>query len=56
MSWQHQGFGIKLLQEAEQIGSQIGAEKILVTSGIGAREYYERLGYHLEGPYEVKYL
>jgi len=56
MSWQHKGLGMKLLLEAEQFGSQIGAEKILVTSGIGVREYYERLGYHLEGPYEVKYL
>ena len=55
-SWQHLGLGKKLLLEAEQLGRQVGAEKIVVTSGIGAREYYERLGYRLEGPYEVKYL
>lgn len=55
-SWQHLGYGKKLLIEAERLGLEVGAEKILVTSGIGAREYYERLGYHLEGPYEVKYL
>jgi len=55
-SWQHLGFGKKLLRKAEHLGQQVGAEKILITSGIGAREYYERLGYHLEGPYEVKSL
>ncbi|MFQ6123207.1 MAG: tRNA uridine(34) 5-carboxymethylaminomethyl modification radical SAM/GNAT enzyme Elp3 [Candidatus Heimdallarchaeota archaeon] len=55
-SWQHLGLGRKLLLEAEWLGLQVGAEKIVVTSGIGAREYYERLGYQLEGPYEVKYL
>ncbi len=55
-SWQHLGLGKKLLLEAERLGLQVGAEKIVVTSGIGAREYYERLGYQLEGPYEVKHL
>lgn len=55
-SWQHLGLGRKLLLEAERLGLQNGAEKIVVTSGIGARKYYERLGYRLEGLYEVKYL
>lgn len=30
--------------------------KIAVISGVGTRHYYRKLGYHLEGPYMVKYL
>lgn len=52
---QHQGWGIKLMQKAEEIARQEGKDKMLVISGIGVREYYKnKLGYHLEGPYMVK--
>jgi elongator complex protein 3 len=53
-SFQHKGFGKKLLEEAEKITKEIGFKKILVISAVGVRKYYEKLGYRLEGPYMVK--
>ncbi|MFX0067890.1 MAG: tRNA uridine(34) 5-carboxymethylaminomethyl modification radical SAM/GNAT enzyme Elp3 [Promethearchaeota archaeon] len=55
--WQHRGFGKKLLAFAERIAyERYDSKKILVTSGIGVREYYKHLGYHPEGPYMAKLL
>lgn len=53
---QHRGFGTMLLKRAEEIATKYGKDKIVVISGIGVREYYGKLGYHLEGLYMVKYL
>jgi elongator complex protein 3 len=53
-SWQHRGFGKKLVAEAERIARSEGKTQIRITSGIGVREYYASLGYHLEHPYMVK--
>ncbi len=54
-SAQHRGFGKKLVQRAEEIAAaQFGAEKMLVISGVGAREYYRKLGYEMEGAYMAK--
>jgi elongator complex protein 3 len=54
---QHHGLGEKLLQAAEKVaGEEFGADKLLVLSGVGAREYYRSLGYVLEGSYMVKEL
>lgn len=55
-SWQHRGIGEQLLKTAEEIADTEGAEKILVMSGIGVREYYYRLGYIRDGPYVSKFL
>lgn len=55
--WQHRGFGKKLLEEAERTAASVlGRERLLVTSGIGAREYYRKLGYDRFGPYMSKEL
>ncbi|MBI2084907.1 MAG: tRNA uridine(34) 5-carboxymethylaminomethyl modification radical SAM/GNAT enzyme Elp3 [Candidatus Aenigmarchaeota archaeon] len=54
--FQHRGFGKKLLEEAEKISKENNMEKIAVISGVGAREYYRKLGYALEGAYMVKKL
>ncbi len=54
--FQHRGYGRKLLTEAEKISKELGMEKIAVISGVGAREYYQKLGYELEGVYMVKRL
>jgi len=55
--WQHKGFGRMLLAEAERAAAEeYGARKILVTSGLGVKEYYSRLGYRAEGPYMAKAL
>nr|XP_021398842.2 elongator complex protein 3 isoform X1 [Lonchura striata domestica] len=55
--FQHQGFGMLLMEEAERIAKEEhGARKIAVISGVGTRNYYRKIGYELEGPYMVKML
>ncbi|MBI4980302.1 tRNA uridine(34) 5-carboxymethylaminomethyl modification radical SAM/GNAT enzyme Elp3 [Candidatus Woesearchaeota archaeon] len=53
---QHRGWGKKLMQKAEEIAKRAGKDKMVVISGVGAREYYRKLGYKLEGVYMVKKL
>ena len=49
---QHKGLGKKLLAEAEEITrKEEGLSKISVLSGPGARGYYRKLGYSLDGAY-----
>jgi elongator complex protein 3 len=56
-SQQHQGYGRRLLREAERLAVDAGYDKLAVLSGIGVREYYrEKLGYHQDGPYVSKRL
>jgi len=51
-SWQHRGFGSHLLHEAERIAKEeLDAKKILVTSALGTKRYYAKLGYAPDGPY-----
>ncbi len=53
--WQHQGYGRKLIAEAERISKEEwGMKRILVTAGVGVREYYRKLGYERVGPYMGK--
>ncbi|HUS75658.1 MAG TPA: tRNA uridine(34) 5-carboxymethylaminomethyl modification radical SAM/GNAT enzyme Elp3 [Methanothrix sp.] len=54
--WQHRGFGEKLLDAAEALAKEAGYTSLEITSGIGARGYYRRLGYELCGPYMAKRL
>ncbi|MHA1860054.1 MAG: tRNA uridine(34) 5-carboxymethylaminomethyl modification radical SAM/GNAT enzyme Elp3 [Candidatus Asgardarchaeia archaeon] len=55
LSWQHRGYGRKLLEYAENLAlEKYGVKKILVISGVGVREYYFRLGYRRDGPYVSK--
>ncbi|MBI5000074.1 MAG: tRNA uridine(34) 5-carboxymethylaminomethyl modification radical SAM/GNAT enzyme Elp3 [Euryarchaeota archaeon] len=54
--WQHRGLGGRLLAEAEEISRAAGARRMLVTSGVGARGYYRRLGYALSGEHMGKRL
>jgi len=53
---QHAGFGEKLLSYGEEIAIENGKNKLLITSGIGARNYYRKFGYTKEGPYMSKEL
>lgn len=53
---QHVGFGKRLMAEAERIAKKQGYKKIAVISGVGVREYYKKLRYHLEDSYMVKVL
>ncbi len=55
VSPQHKGLGKKLIMEAEKIAAkEFGLKKILVISGVGARNYYRKLSYRLENTYMVK--
>jgi len=55
--WQHRGYGERLLRRAEEISREdYDAKKILVTSGLGVKEYYFRRGYIRDGPYVSKKL
>ncbi|MBS3134637.1 tRNA uridine(34) 5-carboxymethylaminomethyl modification radical SAM/GNAT enzyme Elp3 [Candidatus Woesearchaeota archaeon] len=52
---QHHGYGTKLMQEAERIAKEeYDINKILVTSGIGAKAYFYKLGYKKESVYVTK--
>jgi elongator complex protein 3 len=53
-AWQHAGRGHELLARAEAKAIELGADRILVTSGVGAREYYRKNGYERAGPYMGK--
>ena len=55
--FQHQGFGMLLMEEAERIArEEHGSNKISVISGVGTRNYYRKLGYEIDGPYMSKVL
>ncbi|UCD91923.1 MAG: tRNA uridine(34) 5-carboxymethylaminomethyl modification radical SAM/GNAT enzyme Elp3 [Methanobacteriota archaeon] len=55
--WQHRGYGKKLLEECERIVlDEWGMDEMSVTSGVGARPYYRKLGYSLDGPYMIRRL
>jgi elongator complex protein 3 len=54
---QHSGLGKSLMKEAEKISKEeFDAKKLLVISAVGTREYYQKLGYSLYGPYMSKRL
>lgn len=55
--WQHRGIGALLLEECERIAKdEWGSDRLHVTSGVGARKYYEKLGFSRSGPYMAKLL
>jgi len=56
-AWQHTGLGKRLLAEAERIAKEeFDMPRLLVTSAVGTRNYYGRLGYERSGPYMAKSL
>jgi elongator complex protein 3 len=54
--WQHKGFGEKLLRECEEAVIERGISELWITSGVGARNYYRRLGYERRGAYMAKHV
>ena len=52
--WQHGGFGERLLSRCEEVAEDDGYRSIRVTSGVGARDYYRRLGYERRDGYMTK--
>jgi elongator complex protein 3 len=56
-AWQHHGLGSSLMQRMETAASEeYDAKKLLVTSAVGTRGYYRKLGYERAGPYMAKVL
>jgi elongator complex protein 3 len=56
-SYQHKGYGAKLLKEAERIAKdELRVGKVAVISAVGTRQYYKKLGYRQDGPYVSKVL
>jgi elongator complex protein 3 len=55
-AYQHKGCGGALLSMAEEISKEQGHNRILVTSALGTKVYYKRLGYMYDGPYMSKKL
>ncbi len=52
--WQHQGYGKALMARVEEATKEAGFRRLRVTSGVGVRAYYRKLGYRLERPYMAK--
>ena len=55
-TYQHRGFGGRLLAEAEAEALTAGYRRLAVTSAVGTREYYQGRGYVRDGPYVAKTL
>jgi elongator complex protein 3 len=56
-AWQHRGLGASLMKSAERLSSEeFDAKRVLVTSAVGTRNYYRKLGYERLGPYVAKRL
>lgn len=53
---QHQGYGKRLLERAEEITREYKLFKLAVISGIGVREYYRKRGFELAETFMVKKL
>lgn len=54
-TWQHRGYGARLLAEAERIAfSEWGCGRLLVIAGVGVKPYYRKHGYSDVGPYVGK--
>ncbi len=52
---QHRGLGKKLIKMAEEIAKkEFGLNKIVAISGLGARDYWRKLGYKLRDTYMIK--
>ncbi len=57
LSPQHKGLGKGLIKTAEKIAKkEFNLSKVCVISGIGARDYYRKLGYRLQDTYMIKIL
>ena len=51
-AWQHRGLGADLMRRMEKAAIEdFDAKRLLVTSAVGTRNYYRKLGYGRVGPY-----
>ncbi len=54
--WQHRGIGKQLISIAEEISIERGYKNILVTSGLGVKDYYRKFGFENVGVFMGKRL
>lgn len=50
---QHRGLGRRLMARAEALAADAGYGRVAVTSAVGTRAYYRKLGYRRDGAYMV---
>jgi elongator complex protein 3 len=56
-AWQHRGLGVSLMEAMERVAQEdLGVARLAVTSAVGTRDYYRKLGYGRAGPYMQKKL
>jgi elongator complex protein 3 len=55
-AWQHKGYGVRLLEEAEHLTKKANLKKLLIISALGTKRYYMKTGYQHDGPYMSKKL
>ncbi len=55
-SFQHRGYGRKLVEAAENLSRDAGYKFLSIISGVGVRQYYEKFGYSLNEFYMTKKL
>jgi elongator complex protein 3 len=56
-AWQHRGLGADLMRRMEKVAAEdFDARRLLVTSAVGTRNYYRKLGYRRTGPYMARIL
>jgi elongator complex protein 3 len=54
-SWQHKGYGMRLIAEAEKISrDNYDSNKVVILSALGTKPYYMKFGYRRDGPYMSK--
>ena len=54
-AWQHRGLGASMMDRMERVATErFGVRRLLVTSAVGTRNYYRKLGYERVGPYMGK--
>jgi elongator complex protein 3 len=55
--WQHQGWGEKLIKEAEKTAvEEYDMDKMIIMSALGTKQYYKRYRYKKDGVYMSKTL
>lgn len=54
-AWQHQGYGKRLIAEAERLSVEdFDRDKVVILSALGTKRYYMKLGYKYDGAYMSK--
>ena len=54
-AWQHKGLGASMMERMERVAREdFGIRCVVVTSAVGTRNYYRKMGYCSIGPYMAK--